>query len=134
MLRSAPRTLGVKLLSTTHTDYVDDFEALRFFPLLVLSWRGFLATTPVISVVKKGAAVNIQDDARLIGSYSRATSTASSSPSSKKTPRPCGRRTPKNWLGYWKVSRTMIKGIDGYMDWNRSIRKVLRMKSIVCAS
>ena len=24
-----------------------------------------------------------------------------------------------NWLGYLEGSRTMIKGIDGYMDWNQ---------------
>jgi hypothetical protein len=24
----------------------------------------------------------------------------------------------KNWLGYLEGSRTMIKGVDGYMDWN----------------
>src|SRR3989441_12072865 len=25
----------------------------------------------------------------------------------------------ENWLGYLEGSRTMIKGIDGYMDWNQ---------------
>src|SRR5436853_5386734 len=24
-----------------------------------------------------------------------------------------------NWLGYLEGSRTMIKGVDGYMDWNQ---------------
>src|SRR5438876_12305699 len=25
----------------------------------------------------------------------------------------------QNWLGYLEGSRTMIKGVDGYMDWNQ---------------
>ena len=25
----------------------------------------------------------------------------------------------KNWLGYLEGSRTMISGVDGYMDWNQ---------------
>jgi len=25
----------------------------------------------------------------------------------------------ENWLGYLEGSRTMIKGVDGYMDWNQ---------------
>ena len=30
----------------------------------------------------------------------------------------------QNWLGYLEGSRTMIKGVDGYMEWTTSIRRV----------
>ena len=35
-----------------------------------------------------------------------------------------------NWLGYLEGSRTMIKGVDGYMDWNPSIQKSLRHEEL----
>jgi len=30
----------------------------------------------------------------------------------------------QNWLGYLEGSRTMIKGVDGYMEWNDVDRRV----------
>src|SRR5882672_4189956 len=78
-----------------------------------------VATTPVISVVKKGAAVNIQDDRSADREAIRAHIDSIFQAFIKKDAAALRATHAENWLGYLEGSRTMIKGIDGYMDWNQ---------------
>ena len=94
-----------------------------------------VATTPVISVVKKGAAVNIQDDRSADREAIRAHIDSIFQAFIKKDAAALRATHAENWLGYLEGSRTMIKGIDGYMDWNQvDPKSPYGMRATRCAS
>src|SRR5882672_8469455 len=81
-----------------------------------------VATTPVISVVKKGAAVNIQDDRSADREAIRAHIDSIFQAFIKKDAAALRATHAENWLGYlegYLGGSPMIRGLDGYMDWNQ---------------
>ncbi|MDQ6652817.1 MAG: nuclear transport factor 2 family protein [Acidobacteriota bacterium] len=74
------------------------------------------ATTSVVSVVEKGAAWNIQDDRAADREAIRAHIDSIFQAFIRKDAAALRGTHAQNWLGYLEGSRTMIHGIDGYMD------------------
>ena len=77
------------------------------------------STTPGVSIVKKGAAMNMQDDRAADREAIRAHIESIFQAFIKKDAAALRATHAPNWLGYLEGSRTMIKGVDGYMDWNQ---------------
>ena len=75
--------------------------------------------TPGVSIVKKGAAMNMQDDRAADREAIRAHIDSIFQAFIKKDAAALRATHAPNWLGYLEGSRTMIKGVDGYMDWNQ---------------
>jgi len=71
------------------------------------------ATTPAIS------SMNVQDDRAADREAIRAHIDSIFQAFIKKDAAALRATHAQNWLGYLEGSRTMIKGIDGYMDWNQ---------------
>jgi ketosteroid isomerase-like protein len=75
--------------------------------------------TPGVSVVEKGAAKNMQDDRAADRETIRAHIDSIFQAFIKKDAAALRATHAPNWLGYLEGSRTMIKGVDAYMDWNQ---------------
>jgi len=88
------------------------------FVSLVLSVAFFAATT-VLSIDDKAAARNIQDDRAADREAIRAHIDSIFQAFIKKDAAALRATHAQNWLGYLEGSDTMIKGVDGYMDWNQ---------------
>jgi len=77
------------------------------------------AVTPGFSLVPTGASMNVQDDRAADREAIRAHIDSIFQAFIKKDAAALRATHAENWLGYLEGSRTMIKGIDGYMDWNQ---------------
>jgi ketosteroid isomerase-like protein len=75
--------------------------------------------TPGVSVVKTGAAMNLQDDRAADREAIRAHIDSIFEAFIRKDAAALRATHAPNWLGYLEGSRTMIKGVNGYMDWNQ---------------
>src|SRR5438445_3446652 len=89
---------------------------LRIFGFSLLSFvlgvAFFAATTPVISL-------NVQDDRAADREAIRAHIDSIFQAFIKKDAAALRATHAQNWLGYLEGSREMIKGVDGYMEWNQ---------------
>ena len=85
----------------------------------VLGVALFTTTISVVSIVEKGAAMNIQDERAADRKAIRAHIDSIFQAFIRKDATALRATHAQNWLGYLEGSRTMIKGIDGYMDWNQ---------------
>jgi ketosteroid isomerase-like protein len=85
----------------------------------VLAVAFFAATTPANSSAEKDASVIIQNDRAADREAIRAHIDSIFQAFIKKDIAALRATHAKNWLGYLEGSREMIKGIDGYMDWNQ---------------
>jgi len=95
------------------------FRALGFSLFsFVLGVAFFAATTPANSSIEKDAAVNIQDDRAADREAIRAHIDSIFQAFIRKDAAALRATHAQNWLGYLEGSRTMIKGVDGYMEWN----------------
>jgi ketosteroid isomerase-like protein len=79
----------------------------------------FAATRPVTSFVAYNTATSIQDDRAGDRKAIRAHIDSIFQAFIKKDAAALRATHAENWLGYLEGSHTMIKGIDGYMDWNQ---------------
>jgi ketosteroid isomerase-like protein len=86
--------------------------------VFVLGVAFFATTTPVLSIVETSAALNIQDDRAADREAIRAHIDSIFQAFIKKDVAALRATHAQNWLGYLEGSPEMIKGIDGYMDWN----------------
>jgi ketosteroid isomerase-like protein len=77
------------------------------------------ATSSVNVVVEKTAAMNIQDDRAADREAIRAHIDSIFQAFIKKDAAALRATHAANWLGYLEGSRTMIKGVDSYMEWNQ---------------
>jgi len=97
---------------------------LRIFGFLlfsfVLSVAFFAATMPALSVAENEPAINLhtQNDRAADREAIRAHIDSIFQAFIKKDAAALRATHAQNWLGYLEGSRTMIKGIDGYMEWN----------------
>lgn len=95
-------------------------RVLSFFLLsFVLGVTFFAATTRANSAIEKDAARTTQDDRAADREAIRAHIDSSFQAFIKKDAAALRVTHAENWLGYLEGSRTMIKGVDGYMDWNQ---------------
>jgi len=80
-----------------------------------------LATTisPVLSLLKIAGAMTMQDDRAADREAIRVHIDSIFQAFIKKDSAALRATHAENWLGYLEGSRTMIKGVDGYMDWNQ---------------
>jgi ketosteroid isomerase-like protein len=76
----------------------------------------FAATTRALSYVSKDAAMNTQDDRAADREAIRAHIDSIFRAFIKKDTAALRATHAQNWLGYLEGSRTMIRGLDGYMD------------------
>ena len=74
---------------------------------------------PGVSLVGGGAAMNTQDERAADREAIRAHIDSIFQAFIKKDSAALRATHAANWLGYLEGSRTMIKGVDGYMDWNQ---------------
>ena len=74
---------------------------------------------PGVSLVAGGAAMNIQDERAADREAIRAHIDSIFQAFIKKDSAALRATHAANWLGYLEGSRTMIKGVEGYMDWNQ---------------
>src|SRR5258708_23595218 len=102
------------LFSTTQTEVTSMTLKLFGFSLfsLVLGIAFFAATAPVNSL-------NIQDDRAADREAIRAHIDSIFQAFIKKDAAALRATHAENWLGYLEGSRTMIKGVGGYMEWNQ---------------
>ena len=84
----------------------------------VLGVAFFAAIMPALSVAEKDPAMNTQDDRAADREAIRAHIDSIFQAFIKKDAAALRATHAQNWLGYLEGSRSMIKGIDGYMDWN----------------
>lgn len=77
------------------------------------------AISPAISSVEKGAMATIQDDRAADREAIRAHIDSIFQAFIRKDIAALRATHAQNWLGYLEGSREMIKGVDGYMDWNQ---------------
>lgn len=77
------------------------------------------STMPGIRVVAGGVAINTQDERAADREAIRAHIDSIFQAFIKKDAAALRATHAENWLGYLEGSRTMIKGVDGYMDWNQ---------------
>jgi ketosteroid isomerase-like protein len=91
---------------------------LRIFGVFVLGVAFFAAATPVISIAGKDTAINIQDDRAADREAIRAHIDSIFQAFIKKDAAALRATHAENWLGYLEGSTSMIKGINGYMEWN----------------
>jgi len=75
--------------------------------------------SPAISSVEKVVATTIQDDRAADRQAIRAHIDSIFQAFIKKDTAALRATHAQNWLGYLEGSREMIKGVDGYMDWNQ---------------
>ncbi|HEV2826924.1 MAG TPA: nuclear transport factor 2 family protein [Pyrinomonadaceae bacterium] len=91
------------------------FSSLSFVLGVVL----VTSITPGFTIVEKGEAMNMQDDRGADREAIRAHIDSIFQAFIKKDSAALRATHATNWLGYLEGSRTMIKGIEGYMDWNQ---------------
>jgi ketosteroid isomerase-like protein len=84
----------------------------------VLGVAVFGAATPATSYVSKESAVNTQDARAADREAIRAHIDSIFQAFIKKNATALRATHAENWLGYLEGSRTMIRGLDGYMDYN----------------
>ena len=82
----------------------------------VLGVALFAGTTPAVWARTE---INIQDDRAADREAIRAHIDSIFQAFIKKDAAALRATHAQNWLGYLEGSRTMIKGVDGYMDWNQ---------------
>jgi len=75
--------------------------------------------SPAISSVEKVVTTTIQDDRAADRQAIRAHIDSIFQAFIKKDTAALRATHAQNWLGYLEGSREMIKGVDGYMDWNK---------------
>ena len=85
---------------------------------LVLGVAFSCANTPAASAVERDAALSVQDDRAADREAIRAHIDSIFQAFIKKDAAALRATHAQNWLGYLEGSHTMIKGIDGYMEWN----------------
>ncbi|HEV7473992.1 MAG TPA: nuclear transport factor 2 family protein [Pyrinomonadaceae bacterium] len=88
----------------------------------LLRFRGFSIFSFLLGVVLVAAAtsaVNAQDDRAADREAIRAHIDSIFQAFIRKDSAALRATHADNWLGYLEGSRTMIKGVDGYMDWNQ---------------
>jgi ketosteroid isomerase-like protein len=85
---------------------------------LVAGVAFFAATARALSMVEKGAIVNVQDDRAADREAIRAHIDSIFQAFIKKDAAALRATHAENWLGYLEGAREMIKGIAGYMYWN----------------
>src|SRR2546429_6792366 len=86
------------------------------FVLGVAFWA---ATMPALSIAEKDPSMSTQDDRAADREAIRAHIDSIFQAFIKKDAAALRATHAQNWLGYLEGSRTMIKGVDGYMDWNQ---------------
>jgi ketosteroid isomerase-like protein len=89
---------------------------LRIFGFSLLS---FVLGVGFVAAITPGTATNIQDARAADREAIRAHIDSIFQAFIKKDVAALRATHAENWLGYLEGSRTMIKGIDGYMDWNQ---------------
>jgi ketosteroid isomerase-like protein len=89
-----------------------------FFIALVLGVAFFTAATAARSVVEKATAISTQDERAADREAIRAHINSIFQAFIKKDAAALRATHAQNWLGYLDGAREMIKGIDGYMEWN----------------
>src|SRR5256714_7484380 len=90
---------------------------LRVFGFSLLS---FVLGIALVSAIRpSGSAMNIQDDRAADREAIRAHIDSIFQAFIKKDAAALRATHAQNWLVYLEGSRTMIKGVDGYMDWNQ---------------
>ena len=89
---------------------------LRSFGINLLSF--FVGLTLVAATASVASSQNIQDDRAADREAIRAHIDSIFQAFIKKDAAALRATHAVNWLGYLEGSRTMIKGVDGYMDWN----------------
>ena len=77
------------------------------------------AISPASSSIEKDAATTIQDDRAADREAIRAHIDSIFQAFIRKDTAALRATHAQNWLGYLEGSRKMIKGVDGYMDWNQ---------------
>jgi ketosteroid isomerase-like protein len=82
----------------------------------ILGVAFFAASTPATSYVSRDAAMNIQDDRTADREAIRAHIDSIFQAFIRKDAAALRATHAQNWLGYLEGSRTMIRGLDGYMD------------------
>src|SRR3989440_5500601 len=100
---------------------------LRTPTLRVLAFSLFslaLGVALVAAIKPNTAAMNIQDDRAADREAIRAHIDSIFQAFIKKDAAALRATHAQNWLGYLEGSRTMIKGVDGYMEWNDVDRRV----------
>jgi ketosteroid isomerase-like protein len=93
-------------------------KALGFSLLSFVLGIALTAATSV-GVAEKTTAMNVQDDRAADREAIRAHIDSIFQAFIKKDAAALRATHAENWLGYLEGSRTMIKGVDGYMDWNQ---------------
>lgn len=95
---------------------------IRLFSFSLLSFIlgcAFVAfTTPALSLVVTTPAVSTQDDRTADREAIRAHIDSIFQAFIRKDAAALRATHAENWLGYLEGSRTMIKGVEGYMNWN----------------
>src|SRR5256884_278578 len=86
------------------------------FVLGVAFWA---ATMPALSIAEKDPPMSTQDDRAADREAIRAHIDSIFQAFIRKDAAALRATHAENWLGYLEGSRTMIKGVDGYMDWNQ---------------
>src|SRR5260221_1971611 len=84
----------------------------------VLGVAFFTAARPANSSIEKDAVTNIQDDRAADREAIRAHIDNIFQAFIKNAAAALRATHAPNWLGYLEGSRTMIRGVDGYMEWN----------------
>jgi ketosteroid isomerase-like protein len=77
------------------------------------------AVTPGFSLALTRASMNVEDDRAADREAIRGHIDSIFQAFIKKDAAALRATHAENWLGYLEGSRTMIKGLDGYMDWNQ---------------
>src|SRR5215831_11528218 len=85
----------------------------------VLGIALFAAVRPAQSSIEPDASTGIQDDHTADREAIRAHIDSIFQAFIKKDAAALRATHAENWLGYLEGSRTVIKGLDGYMDWNQ---------------
>src|SRR5256885_4688870 len=86
------------------------------FVLGVAFWA---ATMPALSIAEKDPSMSTQDDRAADREAIRAHIDSIFQAFIKKDAAALRATHAQNWVGYLEGSRTMIKGVDAYMDWNQ---------------
>jgi ketosteroid isomerase-like protein len=89
------------------------------FLSFILGCAFVVATTPVLSLAQTSAAKTKPDDRAADRAAIRAHVDSIFQAFIKKDAAALRATHADNWLGYLEGSRTMIKGLDGYLDWNQ---------------
>jgi ketosteroid isomerase-like protein len=108
------------LPGTTYLEVISMTLRIFFFSFFsfLLGVVFVVTTTPALSVVVKTAAAGAEDGRAADRDAIRAHIDSIFQAFIKKDNAALRATHAENWLGYLEGSRTMIKGVKGYMDWN----------------